>query len=154
MRDSSTRVSFLPEIVGRSYFCTVWPAYLCWHQASQNPLPIFAFLSRTKAKGKKEKNVIVKWNTIGPCSIGISNGVSHVLLSILLFHFKKAQKCDSAVYKWEAQNRIPWQVRMPPGGCAPIQLRCFWLSRHMQLLLGIMKILLISVCVWKKLSIK
>lgn len=154
MRDSLTRVSFLPEIVGRSYFCTVRPAYLCWHQASLRILsPSLLFFQGLKQKEKK-KNGIVKWNTIGPCSIGVSNGVSQVLLSILLFHFKKAQKCDSAAYTWEAQNRIPWQVRMPPGGCAPIQLRCFWLSRHMQLLWGIVKVLLISVCGWKKLPIK
>ena len=41
---------------------------------SENPLLIFAFLSRTKAKEKKKKG-IVKWNTIGLCSIGVANGV-------------------------------------------------------------------------------
>ena len=44
--------------------------------------------------------------------------LSQVLLSILLFRFKKAQKCDSAEYTWEAWKRIPWQVRMPQEAVA------------------------------------
>ena len=154
MRDSTTRASFFTWGCGKELFLhNSTCLFVLAPSLSENPLPIFAFSSRTKAKAKKKK---------GDCEMEHNRPMFHwrtqwSITGLTLhsaFSFWKGPEVWFCWAQVRSTQRIPWQLRMPPGGCAPVQLWCFWLRRHMQLLWGIMKCLFISVCVWKKFPIK